>query len=151
MPPKADEDAAGVDSVLAELEELVQRFRYQDQTERMSTARGGSPLLEKARSVYRARRAREALFGDQPDLFADPVWDILLDLFAAQEAGQRVSISSACIAANVPPTTALRWLAILESRGLIVRISDETDRRRAFVRLSELAHRRMSQWLRTWS
>jgi DNA-binding MarR family transcriptional regulator len=127
----------------------VERFRHQDRTGRAAPA-GGPPLLEKARAIYRARREREKLFPGQTDLFSDPAWDILLDLFAAYETGQRVSISSACIASNVPPTTALRWLAILENRGLIVRASDDTDKRRAFVRLSDLTHKRMSQWLKTW-
>jgi hypothetical protein len=41
------------------------------------------------------------------DLFADPGWDILLDLYAARQEGKQVSVSSLCIAAAVPPTTAL--------------------------------------------
>jgi hypothetical protein len=43
---------------------------------------------------------REQFFG--PDLFADPAWDILLDLYAARLEQQRVAVSSLCIAAAVP-------------------------------------------------
>jgi hypothetical protein len=45
-----------------------------------------------------------------PALFADPAWDILLDLAAARIDGRMVAVSSLCIAAAVPATTALRWI-----------------------------------------
>lgn len=58
------------------------------------------------RDIIRQRRAREQ---DLPaNLFADPAWDILLDLTAARIEQKRVSVSSLCIAAAVPSTTALR-------------------------------------------
>ena len=44
--------------------------------------------------------------------------------------------TSACIGAHVPPTTALRWLRILEMRGLVEREEDGRDGRRTFVRLT---------------
>jgi len=68
---------------------------------------------------------------------ADPAWDILLDLYAAEEEGLHISVSSACVAAAVPSTTALRWLRILCERGLITRRADSFDGRRVFVSLSE--------------
>ena len=49
------------------------------------------------------------MFGE--GLFADPAWDIMLDLFAARIEGKDITVSSAGIAACVPPTTALRWSA----------------------------------------
>jgi hypothetical protein len=64
-------------------------------------------LAALARRYLRHRRERERLL---PDLFADPAWDILLDLFAASIERRPVSVSSACVAAAVPPTTALRWI-----------------------------------------
>ena len=48
-----------------------------------------------------------------------------------------VSVSSLCIAARVPSTTALRWLTMLEKRGLIGRRADDYDRRRSFLFLTE--------------
>ena len=55
------------------------------------------------RSVIRARRLRSRFFPD--DLFADPAWDMLLDLLQAEIAQLRVPVSSLCIAASVPATT----------------------------------------------
>lgn len=90
--------------------------------------------LKAVERIIAFRRRRETLFGNE--LFADAAWDILLDLYRAHLSERNISVSSACIAANVPPTTALRWLALLESRALISRIPDGRDRRRVYVSLA---------------
>lgn len=95
-----------------------------------------------ARDHYRDRRLRAEVF-DDPALFGEPAWDLLLDLFIAMREGKRVPVTSACIGAAVPTTTALRWLALLEERGLIHRENDASDARRVFVRLSDDAFHRM--------
>ncbi len=89
------------------------------------------------RAVIRARRLRDQYF--EADLFADPAWDMLLDLFAASLEQRRVSVSSLCIAAAVPPTTALRWIGTMHHAGLFRREADPGDRRRAYIVLSEKA------------
>lgn len=89
------------------------------------------------RTMIRFRRQRDAVFGD--GLFADPVWDMMLDLAAARLEGTQVAVSSLCIAAAVPPTTALRWIAALTEAGTIVRVPDADDRRRVFLELSDAA------------
>ncbi len=90
----------------------------------------------KARAVYQTRRARGAIFGD-PDLFGEPAWDILLDLYVAHVESKPVSVSSACIGSAAPPTTGLRWLGVLTENALIVREHDPEDQRRVLVRLSD--------------
>ena len=45
------------------------------------------------------RRQRAKSFGSE--LFADPAWDMLLDLFLAMLQKKRISISSACIASSL--------------------------------------------------
>ena len=89
---------------------------------------------ETVRSVIRARRLRARYFAEE--LFADPAWDMLLDLLQAEIAHLRVPVSSLCIAAAVPATTALRWLKTMVSKGLFVRRADPHDGRRVFVELS---------------
>jgi hypothetical protein len=86
---------------------------------------------KQVRRVICARRKRVQFFGD--DLFGEPAWDILLDLFATHLTGGRVSTSSLCIAADVPSTTALRWIGVLCERDLLLRpgskleLSDEVS------------------------
>lgn len=97
------------------------------------------------RAMVRARRARSMHL--PPDLFADPVWDMLLDLMAARIEGRKVAVSSLCAAAAVPPTTALRWIGVLSERGLVVRVADPTDGRRVHVELAEGTASGLGAWL----
>lgn len=87
-----------------------------------------------ARQIYAERRRRQKFL--PADLFGEPTWDIMLDLYIAAREDRRVPTTSSCIGAHVPPTTALRWLRILESRGLVEREDDGRDGRRTFVRLT---------------
>ena len=65
--------------------------------------------------------------GLQEELFADPAWDMLLDLLQAQISHLRVPVSSLCIAAAVPassswPSAAVdddgSWYALSAATGL---------------------------------
>lgn len=80
-------------------------------------------------------------------LFADPAWDMLLDLMHAQLNGKRISVSSLCIAARVPATTALRRIGDLVASGLATRVRDENDGRRVFIELTEDGTTRMTRYL----
>ena len=103
-------------------------------------------LAARAKRLYQERRVREQFFLSE-DIFGEPAWDILLDLMITHCLGKQISITSACIASSVPPTTALRWITALEECGFISRTSDENDRRRAFVKLTRNAIAMMSQYL----
>ncbi len=94
-------------------------------------------ITEAAKALYAGRRRRSRYFQELAGMFEEAAWDILLDLFVSEREGREVSVSSACIAANVPPTTALRWLGLLEDRGAILREPDPSDRRRINLRLSD--------------
>ncbi len=102
-------------------------------------------MLAFARETYAVRRRRDRYLPG--DLFGEPTWDILLDLYVATRENRPVPTTSACIGANVPPTTALRWLRILEVRGLVEREEDGRDGRRTFVRLSARGLAAMDDWL----
>ena len=125
---------------------------------RLSTGPGGTPRAvpkspdvetapvsaETVRSIIRARRLRARYF--QEDLFADPAWDMLLDLLQAEIAQLRVPVSSLCIAAAVPATTALRWLKTMVQQGLFIRRADPHDGRRVFVELAPEASRALRSY-----
>lgn len=96
------------------------------------------------RQIIRQRRMRDIFF--DAELFADPAWDMLLDLTAARVEHVRVSVSSLCIAAAVPPTTALRWISQMVEAALFERVEDDTDRRRVFIGLSDHAANAMAAY-----
>jgi hypothetical protein len=95
------------------------------------------PAPRVVRQIIANRHARARFFDSE--LFGDPAWDMLLDLTAAHSEGARVSVTSLCIAAGVPTTTALRWLTQMVASGIFMRVPDPADRRRAFIALSEKA------------
>lgn len=103
-------------------------------------------LVAKAESHYKVRRRRESIVGKK-DMFSDPCWDILLDLFIAHGKNRQISITSACLAAQVPASTALRWITVLEKMGLIERQRDTKDARRRFVQLTPKAIAQVSDIL----
>jgi DNA-binding MarR family transcriptional regulator len=104
---------------------------------RQSDAPPAQPSPQVVRQIIANRQARTRFF--DAELFGDPAWDMLLDLTAAHGEGAQVSVTSLCIAAGVPTTTALRWLTQMVESGLFVRVPDPADRRRAFIALSEKA------------
>lgn len=103
-------------------------------------------LLIKASEIYLSRRRRKKYISQ--DLFGEPAWDLLLDLFISRLKKKRVSVSSACIAADVPLTTALRWLGILVENNLIERFDSETDQRVRWVQLTDSASQTMAEFVR---
>ncbi len=94
-----------------------------------------APRAAEVRSLIRLRRLRDQFFDSE--LFADPAWDMLLDLYAARLERAQVAVSSLCIAAAVPPTTALRWIKSMTDAGLFERCADPDDGRRIFIRLAD--------------
>jgi DNA-binding MarR family transcriptional regulator len=102
--------------------------------------------VKTVRWLIGARRGRTRFLSH--DLLADPAWEMLLDLLHAELVNRPVSVSSACIASGVPPTTGLRWLKTLEERGLVVRKFDARDRRRVFVELSPDTSKALRRYIR---
>jgi len=99
------------------------------------------------RNMLKLRRNRDRIFGK--DIFADPAWDILLELYASALGQYRMSVTNLCDGAAVPNTTALRWIKQLEERGLIVRNPDPMDGRRSFLMLSGEGLEAMNAYFRT--
>jgi DNA-binding MarR family transcriptional regulator len=104
-------------------------------------------LVELARQIYQARCDRN-LLADWNDLFGEPAWDMLLYLLIAAHEDRRVTASSACAAARVPPSTALRWLHTIGKRGIVEWEVDRDDHRRNFVRISAAGLAELNRYLR---
>lgn len=110
----------------------------------VAPARSALPDARMIRQIIRNRQARARFFDGE--LFADPAWDILLDLTAARAEHAQVSVTSLCIASGVPPSTALRWIGQMTDAGLLKRVEDPSDRRRAFIALTDSAADGMSRY-----
>ncbi|MBX3595798.1 winged helix DNA-binding protein [Sphingomonas sp.] len=133
-----NEEVARLATVLAELSrEDAGAVRETGTGYRAEVTDVSDPEPQAVRAAIRVRRLRDQYFA--ADLFADPAWDMLLDLYAARIEGRRVSVSSLCIAAAVPPTTALRWIGTMHDAGLFGREPDPTDKRRAHITLTARA------------
>jgi hypothetical protein len=87
-----------------------------------------------ARFLLDARRDRRRYFPAVE--FSEPVWDMVLDLFVSDFDGHKVSISSLCVAAGIPESTALRWIGLMQAAGYFIRHPDPYDGRRSFITLS---------------
>lgn len=96
------------------------------------------------KSTILGRRLRDRFFDGA--LFADPSWDILLDLYLARLEQRRTKVSSLCIAAAVPATTALRHINSLVEREMIVRIRSQFDNRAVYVELGDSAFEAMQAY-----
>ncbi|MGV1681722.1 hypothetical protein [Sphingopyxis sp. NJF-3] len=96
------------------------------------------------RRLIRKRRQRDQFFPS--DLFADPAWDMMLDLYAAHYERREISVSSLCIAAAVPATTALRWIKTMVDDGRFVRVADPDDGRRIIVSLADDTRCRLDEY-----
>jgi len=80
-------------------------------------------------------------------LFADPAWDMMLDLFIAEAEGRETPVMNLCLSSQVPETTTLRWVKTLEHAGIVIRRKDEHDQRRVLVRLSPEAAKALAAYL----
>lgn len=104
-------------------------------------------LYELCRRFYAARRKRGQVFGD--DILFDPVWDMLLILYWAHGHSEPLSVTSVVGGSDVPYTTGLRWLRVMEDRGLITRKPNAEDRRSSTVELTETAITKMDKYLQS--
>ncbi|MXP30334.1 helix-turn-helix domain-containing protein [Parerythrobacter jejuensis] len=145
--------SAAMREIAGQLIELAENAEKRDQTP-SSTRRHSVALFRESRmpklanlakEIYDRRAARVKYFGS--DFSSEPAWDILLDLFFHRGAGVRVCVTSAAIASNAAPTTALRYIAHLESIGLIERVPSETDRRTYWLELTPLGQEKMTGYL----
>lgn len=104
-----------------------------------------SELQELALRLYDARRGRDRMFNE--DLFGEPGWDMLLALYALPKRGVILGVTSLAHAANVPPTTSLRWQKLLTDEGLIERGPQVSDNRRQLVRLTSKGKMMMDKYM----
>ena len=115
--------------------------------ERVAREPTNEELISFVRSILRSRQRRGEFL--DTTLFADPAWDILLDLTSAGLERTPVPTSSACAAAQVPLSTALRHVRHLVNSGLVKRWQDRNDKRRTLLALEDSVLEAMTGYLMT--
>lgn len=95
--------------------------------------RNSLELAKRATLLIRQRGIREKFL--PKELFAEPGWNMLLDLFVQFAGGAKVSGKSLWISAGCPQSTAQRYVTLLEEQGLIECETSSSDGR---VRLYSL-------------
>jgi CheY-like chemotaxis protein/DNA-binding MarR family transcriptional regulator len=95
------------------------------------------------------RRVRSQYFPSE--LFSDPCWEMLLDLYDAHLGGAEVTVTSLGAASGVPQTTALRRMETLQGHGLILRAEDKDDKRRIIVKLTDAGLAAVERFFETYS
>ena len=105
------------------------------------------------RQTIRARRRRSDFLSG--GLFADPAWDILLELSLARTEERIVRLDDLLRSSQVRESTILRWLEKLEQDGWVSRTPDPSDSRQCLVDLSQRAAAAMQAWIsdlvQSWS
>nr|WP_236704453.1 MarR family transcriptional regulator [Sphingomonas sp. ATCC 31555] len=91
-------------------------------------------LVHHARRQYAMRRQRDVLV---KDMFGEPAWDMLLELFIAEAEGRPTPVKNLCLAACASVSTALRRLDCLVEAGLVGKVDDATDARRSLIQLTD--------------
>lgn len=101
-------------------------------------------LLEQLNFSLQMRRTRRSHFGSNQ--LTGPTWDMLLDLMLAKTNDRELSASDLATGAGVPLSSGLRMIALLEQLDLAERFTDERDRRRSIVRLTDHGVDRMTRY-----
>ena len=115
------------------------------------TTKDVDPLARKRAALASLRVIRRARAQHFPsDLFSDPCWEMLLDLYDARLGGAEVTVTSLGAASGVPLTTALRRMDALQVHGLIVRVEDAGDKRRTIIRLTAVGLQAVESFFDTY-
>jgi len=144
---RATLDGTGISDFGEQIGKLVAALEGQNGDGRPEARAAEPQIASTLRNIIAARGMRSRHFPSE--LFADPAWDILLDLTRAQLDNQQVSVSSVCIAASVPMSTALRWVRQMTDAGLLRRWTDPKDRRRDLIALTPATSANMMEYLAT--
>lgn len=144
-------DLAEIERLLARIDDIVSQVKnraiplnashgpgtYAVDAKLHALRRARAPLPDPhlIKRIVRQRRLRDRYFKKQ--LFADPAWDMLLELTIARVESRRVDVTTLTYAAAVPFTTALRWIGVMVEEGLFDSRPDDLDKRRRYISLSD--------------
>lgn len=102
-------------------------------------------FLAAIKLMQNMRRVRDRLFPICAD--GDPSFDILLYVEEQVLLGRQVSVTSACHAALIPQTTAMRKIDELVANNILERVPDPRDKRRILLRPNAEAEESLRRYI----
>lgn len=98
-----------------------------------------------ARTLLRESQARSVYF--DADLIGDPVWDLLLHLYDAEESRRVCATKDLRQGSRMSADTLMRWIKVLERRGLVTIIADVELHEDGLIKLTGTARHAMEAYL----
>lgn len=95
-------------------------------------------LLARTEMLTTVIKRRDQAF-NEPELFSQTGWEILLQIFSAHLSGRNVTVFKVCEDTHLPMSTARRWLQILERKGHISLICRVAEPLSAEIQLTDRA------------
>jgi DNA-binding MarR family transcriptional regulator len=103
----------------------------------------GALFQRAARQLLRLRQERKRQF--QTIEIVGPAWPLMLALYGFDSLAGPPSVGDLANHADLPRSTALRWLRLLQRHGLVVLAIDPADRRVVRVQLTPEGRRGMHE------
>jgi len=98
-----------------------------------------------AQTLIRVSKARSHYF--DVDLLGDPVWELLLRLYDAEESRRVCPTQDLRQETGMSPDTLRRWIKVLERRGLVTVVTDAELQGDGLIKLTRSAHGAMENYL----
>ena len=76
------------------------------------------PSATIAAAMLEFRRTRLRILPSE--LFAEPAWDLLLELFIADAEGRRMTARQVCVRSGIAPSVMSHWLRHLSQSGYVI-------------------------------
>lgn len=99
-----------------------------------------------AKSEFYNRRRRDSLI--RYDVFAEPAWDLLLELYIQHHEGRPVDLGRLIEVAGVTEPTTLRWVGLLMEKDLVARLPHGGESKDPQIVLTRQGVAEMERYLR---
>ncbi len=98
-----------------------------------------------AKALLASRRRRPFIFDGLE--FAEPVWEIILEVYIASAEGRSFKVVKLCNASGGSVTSALRIIGELQSKDYLARVSDARDARSSVIIMLPSLEQAVNQWI----
>jgi DNA-binding MarR family transcriptional regulator len=133
--------AVGMGCSTSDVVSMVERGLKHGDVASLSRRPGAATVKEWKRVRMRRNSVMETT------IFRDPAWDMLLDLYSAEQEGKRLTVSQLCYGSGVAIATALRHIDRMVQANLLERRENVSDHRSTIVSLTPAAKAKFERFL----